>query len=108
MLFPAPAALEIPRICALTPITHHAEEWLWQRPATPASRAGATPDGRGLRVVVGECFMQAVDGHPSLPPGTSLAELVARLGADAATLPNLASGRDRCGQTRLIPARPLQ
>lgn len=67
-------------------LADYAEEWRWQRPATPTSGAWATPDGRGLRVLVGEWFMQAVDRRPPLPPGTSLAELASRPGAAPSAL----------------------
>jgi len=67
-------------------LADYAEEWLWQRPASSASGVWETPDGRGLRVVLGEWFMQAVDRRPSLPPGTNLARLLTRTGADPAAL----------------------
>lgn len=67
-------------------LADYAEEWLWQRPATATSAVGTTPDRRGLRLVVGDWFMQAVDRREPLPPGTCLAELIARASAAPASL----------------------
>ncbi len=67
-------------------LAEYAEEWLWQPPAIPGSGAWATPDGRGLRVVVGEWFMQAVERRPALPRGMDLAALIMQPGADRAAL----------------------
>jgi len=67
-------------------LADYAEEWLWQRPTGPASGVWTTADGRGLRVVVGEWFMQAVDRRPPLPPGANLAQLIGRPGTAPNTL----------------------
>jgi len=67
-------------------LADYAEEWLWQRPDSPASQAWVTADGRGLWLVVGEWFMQAVGRRPALPPGACLAELISRPGADPAAM----------------------
>jgi len=56
-------------------LADYAEEWLWQWPDSPASQAWVTADGRGLRVVVGEWFMQAAGRRQPLPIGTSLAKV---------------------------------
>jgi hypothetical protein len=57
-------------------LADYAEEWLWERPTTPTSGVWVTPDGRGLRVVMGEWFMQAVDLRQPLRAGTRLNELL--------------------------------
>jgi len=64
----------------------YAEEWVRHRPTAPASQAWATEDGRGLRVVVGEWFMQAVDRRPPLPAGARLARLLTESAFSAADL----------------------
>jgi hypothetical protein len=67
-------------------LADYAEEWLLQRPATPVSQVWATPDGRGLQVVVGEWFMQAMDRRPSISTGADLAALLTSPDADPAAL----------------------
>ncbi len=56
----------------------YAEEWLWQPSPTSVSSAWATPDTRGLRVVVGETtdreFRICHSSHP-WREGRKLAEL---------------------------------
>lgn len=58
------------------------EEWLWQRPSNPATQVKLAPDGKALRLRIGEWFMQVTDRRPGLPAGASLSDLLARAGSN--------------------------
>lgn len=80
-------------------LADYAEEWLWQRPDNASTHVWTTPDGHGLRLVVGNWFMQVLELRRSLPPCTSLAELITRPGTSPAALFNCAIDFGRVGDS---------